>query len=229
MAEPIVIARHDDTDLALLPALANRHGAHHRRHRHRQDGHAAGHRRAALRASASRSSWPTSRATSPASRQAGRASPKLKERLDRARAARAEWAGCPVTFWDVFGEQGHPVRATISDMGPLLLARLLNLNETQEGVLTLAFKIADDNGLLLLDLKDLRALLQYRRRQRREIQDQVRQRLAGVDRRDPARPARSSSSRAATGSSASRCSTSTTCCRPMRRAAASSTSSPPTS
>ena len=71
------------------------------------------------------------------------------------------FAGFPVTFWDVFGEQGHPVRATVSDMGPLLLARMLNLNETQEGVLTLAFKIADDNGLLLLDLKDLRAMLQY--------------------------------------------------------------------
>ena len=64
-------------------------------------------------------------------------------------------------FWDVFGEQGHPVRATISDMGPLLLARILDLNETQEGVLTLVFKVADDNGLLLLDLKDLRAVLQY--------------------------------------------------------------------
>ena len=64
-------------------------------------------------------------------------------------------------FWDVFGEQGHPVRATISEMGPLLLARMLDLNETQAGVLTLVFKIADDNGLLLLDLKDLRAMLQY--------------------------------------------------------------------
>lgn len=64
-------------------------------------------------------------------------------------------------FWDVFGEAGHPVRATISDMGPLLLARLLNLNETQSGVLTLVFKIADDNGLLLLDLKDLRSMIQF--------------------------------------------------------------------
>ena len=71
------------------------------------------------------------------------------------------WVATPVTFWDVFGEQGHPVRATVSDMGPLLLARLLNLNETQAGVLTLVFKIADDNGLLLLDLKDLRAMLQF--------------------------------------------------------------------
>ncbi|PTT36643.1 ATP-binding protein, partial [Acidovorax sp. HMWF018] len=68
---------------------------------------------------------------------------------------------CPTTLWDVFGEQGHPVRATVSDMGPLLLGRMLNLNETQLGVLNLVFKIADDNGMLLLDLKDLRAMLQY--------------------------------------------------------------------
>ena len=66
-----------------------------------------------------------------------------------------------MVFWDVDGVQGHPVRTTISDMGPLLLGRLLNLNDTQSGVLTLVFKIADDNGLLLLDLKDLRAMLQY--------------------------------------------------------------------
>jgi len=68
---------------------------------------------------------------------------------------------CPTTLWDVFGTQGHPVRATVSDMGPLLLSRMLALNDTQQGVLQLVFKIADDNGLLLLDLKDLRAMLQY--------------------------------------------------------------------
>ncbi|MDB5889685.1 MAG: putative protein of unknown function hydrolase [Polaromonas sp.] len=68
---------------------------------------------------------------------------------------------CPATLWDVFGVQGHPVRATVSDMGPLLLGRMLNLNETQAGVLNLVFKIADDNGMLLLDLRDLRAMLQY--------------------------------------------------------------------
>ncbi len=91
----------------------------------------------------------------------GRLSDKMKARLESLKIAEPTWAGCPVTLWDVWGEQGHPVRATVSDMGPLLFARLLNLNETQEGVLTLAFKIADDNGLLLLDLKDLRALLQF--------------------------------------------------------------------
>ncbi len=71
-----------------------------------------------------------------------------------------EPAACPVVFWDLFGRQGHPIRATVSEMGPLLLSRLLNLNETQGGVLALVFKVADDQGLLLLDLKDLRAMLQ---------------------------------------------------------------------
>jgi DNA double-strand break repair helicase HerA and related ATPase len=70
-----------------------------------------------------------------------------------------EPAGFPVCLWDLFGEQGHPIRATVTEMGPLLLSRLLGLNDTQEGVLTLAFRLADDEGLLLLDLKDLRALL----------------------------------------------------------------------
>src|SRR5436305_12433977 len=67
----------------------------------------------------------------------------------------------PVIFWDLFGEQGHPVRATISEMGPLLLARLMDLNEVQEGVLNIAFRVADEQGLLLLDMKDLRAMLGY--------------------------------------------------------------------
>lgn len=69
--------------------------------------------------------------------------------------------GFPVAFWDVFGETGHPVRSTVSEMGPLLLGRLLNLNETQSGVLSIVFRVADDNGLLLLDLKDLRAMLRH--------------------------------------------------------------------
>ena len=86
---------------------------------------------------------------------------KMAKRLEALKLETPQWAGCPVTFWDVFGEQGHPVRATISDLGPTLLARMLNLNDTQEGVLQLVFKIADDNGLLLLDLKDLRAMLQH--------------------------------------------------------------------
>ncbi len=76
----------------------------------------------------------------------------------------------PAVFWDVFGEQGHPVRATVSEMGPLLLARLLELNDTQEGVLNAAFAVADDRGLLLLDLKDLRAILQYISDNAKELQ-----------------------------------------------------------
>lgn len=86
---------------------------------------------------------------------------KLKKRLEKYHLQTPDWSGCPVVFWDVFGEQGIPVRATISDMGPLLLSRLLQLNETQEGVLNATFAIADDNGLLLLDLKDLRSMLQF--------------------------------------------------------------------
>jgi DNA helicase HerA-like ATPase len=93
--------------------------------------------------------------------KAGSASEKMRQRLQMLAIDEPQWAACPVTFWDVFGEQGHPVRATISDLGPLLLARMLNLNDTQEGVLQLVFKIADDNGMLLLDSKDLRAMLQH--------------------------------------------------------------------
>jgi DNA helicase HerA-like ATPase len=93
--------------------------------------------------------------------QPGAATPKLQERVSQLRLEGFTFSGCPVTFWDVFGESGHPVRATITELGPLLLARLLQLNETQAGVLNLVFRIADQNGLLLLDLKDLRAMVQY--------------------------------------------------------------------
>ncbi|HPV49864.1 MAG TPA: DUF853 family protein [Smithellaceae bacterium] len=92
---------------------------------------------------------------------AGVASEKLLNRLASIGISDFQPRANTAVFWDVFGEKGHPVRATISDMGPLLLARLLNLNDTQTGVLTLVFKIADDNGLLLLDLKDLRAMVQF--------------------------------------------------------------------
>src|SRR3989442_6413217 len=92
---------------------------------------------------------------------AGTATPKLLARLQSLHLPQPEWTANPVVFWDLFGRRGIPIRATISDIGPLLLGRLLNLNATQQGVLTLVFKIADDNGLLLLDLKDLRAMLQH--------------------------------------------------------------------
>lgn len=93
--------------------------------------------------------------------KAGTASEKMRSRLGALGIDAPAWAACPVTFWDVFGEAGHPVRATISDLGPLLLARVLTLNDTQEGVLQLVFKIADDNGWLLLDTKDLRSMLHH--------------------------------------------------------------------
>ncbi|HMD42348.1 MAG TPA: helicase HerA-like domain-containing protein [Candidatus Acidoferrum sp.] len=93
--------------------------------------------------------------------QPGTDNPKIAERVRKLKLDKFVFAGCPVTCWDVLGEQGHPVRATISEMGPLLLARLLNLNDVQESVLALVFKIADDSGLLLLDVKDLQAMLQY--------------------------------------------------------------------
>jgi DNA double-strand break repair helicase HerA and related ATPase len=92
---------------------------------------------------------------------AGSPSPKLRERLKTTGLDEPAWAAAPVVFWDVFGRRGFPIRATISDLGPLLLGRLFGLNATQQGVLALVFKIADDRGLLLLDLKDLRAMLQF--------------------------------------------------------------------
>ena len=93
--------------------------------------------------------------------QAGSMSPKLKDRLAERKLPEPQFAASPVVFWDVWGKAGHPVRATVSDMGPLLLGRMLGLNEVQQGVLSLVFKIADDNGLLLLDMKDLRAMVQH--------------------------------------------------------------------
>src|SRR5512143_3802525 len=91
---------------------------------------------------------------------AGGNNQKVAERA-KALGIELRFEACPVVFWDVFGQQGHPIRTTVSDLGPLLLSRLLDLNDTQAGVLTLAFKIADDAGLLLLDIKDLRAILQH--------------------------------------------------------------------
>ncbi len=93
--------------------------------------------------------------------KAGSLSPKLEERLKKHQLPPPAFQDFPVSLWDVFGKDGHPLRATISDMGPLLLSRMLGLNDTQEGVLHLVFKVADDNGLLLLDSKDLRAMLQH--------------------------------------------------------------------
>ena len=93
--------------------------------------------------------------------QPGNSHPKINERFEKLGLPLDSWAGSPTIFWDVYGKKGHPVRATISDFGPTLLARLLGLNDTQEGILNIAFAIADDEGLLLLDLKDLRTLLSH--------------------------------------------------------------------
>ena len=87
--------------------------------------------------------------------------PKLISRAEKIGFEDYDYGATPTVFWDVFGEKGHPVRTTISDMGPLLLSRLMDLSETQEGVLTVAFEYADDEGMLLLDLKDLRKLLNH--------------------------------------------------------------------
>ncbi len=97
---------------------------------------------------------------------------RVQERIRELGLEDFHFGGFPVMFWDVFGEQGHPVRATISEMGPLLLSRILTLNEIQSSVLTLVFKVADDNGLLLLDLKDLRAMLQFVGEQASQLQKQ---------------------------------------------------------
>ena len=161
MADPLVIAHTTDgKSLALLPALANRHGL--------ITGATGTGKTVTMQVIAesfSKIGVPTFMADVKGDVSgiavAGTLSPKLKERLSALAIEPPVWEGCPVTFWDVLGERGHPVRTTISDMGPLLLGRLLNLNDIQQGVLTLAFKIADDHGLLLLDLKDLRAMLQF--------------------------------------------------------------------
>jgi uncharacterized protein len=91
----------------------------------------------------------------------GGENPKVTERVEKLKLTDFNFEGCPVLFWDLFGEQGHPIRTTISEMGPLLLSRILNLNEIQSSVLSLVFKVADDSGLLLLDFKDLRAMVQF--------------------------------------------------------------------
>ncbi|MFO0807335.1 MAG: helicase HerA-like domain-containing protein [Gemmataceae bacterium] len=160
MSEPISVAFADNRPLALLPQLANRHGL--------VAGATGTGKTVTLQALAegfSRIGVPCFLADVKGDlsgiAKAGSPTPKVLERLKKFGMADRPFAGCPVCLWDVYGEQGHPVRATVSEMGPLLLARLLNLNETQAGVLAVTFKVADENGLLLLDAKDLRAMLQY--------------------------------------------------------------------
>jgi len=160
MADPILLARNKDIECLLLPALANRHGL--------ITGATGTGKTISLQTLAenfSKLGVPVFMADVKGDltgiSQTGKPSEKLLAILkERGIDAPSPFAA-PSTVWDVFGEQGHPVRATVSDMGPLLLSRMLALNDTQQGVLQLVFKIADDNKLLLLDLKDLRAMLQF--------------------------------------------------------------------
>jgi len=160
MADPILIAKSGETELELLPKMSNRHGL------------ITGATGTGKTISLQRLGEGFSRIGVPVFMadikgdltgisQPGTMTPKVEERLKLLGITDFPFDKCPVTLWDVFGERGHPLRSTISEMGPLLLSRIMQLNDTQSAVLTMAFKIADTNGLLLLDLKDLRALLQY--------------------------------------------------------------------
>ncbi len=170
MPEPMLIAQSKDP-LYLLPAMSNRHGL--------IAGATGTGKTVTLQVMAeafSRIGVPVFAADVKGDlsgiSQPGVENAKIDDRVKKLKLTDFSFAGCPVTFWDVFGEQGHPVRATVSEMGPLLFSRLLNLNETQSGVLTAVFKIADDQGLLLLDLKDLQAMLQYAATHAKELQTQ---------------------------------------------------------
>jgi uncharacterized protein len=170
MPEPMLIAQ-GESPLYLLPAMSNRHGL--------IAGATGTGKTVTLQVMAesfSRIGVPVFAADVKGDlsgiSQPGVENAKIADRVKKLKLTDFSFAGCPVTFWDVFGEQGHPVRATVSEMGPLLFSRLLNLNETQAGVLTAVFKIADDQGLLLLDLKDLQAMLQYAADNAKQFQTQ---------------------------------------------------------
>jgi uncharacterized protein len=159
MPEPIVVAFADKDPLCILPKLANRHGL---------IAGATGTGKTvtlqSLAQSFSQLGVPSFLADVKGDlaglSQAGGNNPKVADRLKQFGLDKRPFAACPVTFWDVYGEQGHPVRTTIEDMGPLLLARLLNLNEIQEGVLTITFRVAANRKMPMLDYKDVRAMLQ---------------------------------------------------------------------
>ena len=160
MAEPLIIARNADFQAALLPQMANRHGC--------ITGATGTGKTITLQVLAesfSRIGTPVFMADVKGDltgiSQAGAPSEKLGKRLQSLGLPEPVWGASPATLWDIFGQQGHPIRATVSDLGPLLLSRMLDLNDTQEGVLNVAFRVADDEGLLVLDLKDLRTMLQY--------------------------------------------------------------------
>lgn len=160
MSAPLLITRTQDKQLELLPNMANRHGL--------ITGATGTGKTVTLQKMAesfSEIGVPVFMADVKGDltgvAEEGQASEKLMTRLNNIGVTDWEPHANPVVVWDIFGEKGHPVRATVSDLGPLLLARLLNLNEVQSGVLNIIFRIADDQGLLLLDFKDLRAITQY--------------------------------------------------------------------
>jgi len=159
MSEPLLIAKNNKRELFLLPQMANRHGL--------ITGATGTGKTVTLQSLAesfSRIGVPVFlsdiKGDLSGLSRAGGNNQKVAERVAQLNLENFIHRAYPVTFWDVFGTMGHPLRATISDMGPLLIGRMLNLNEVQQGVLALVFKVADDNGLILLDLKDLRAMLQ---------------------------------------------------------------------
>ena len=160
MTAPLLIAKNDKKELELLPQMANRHGL--------ITGATGTGKTVTLQTMAesfSRIGVPVFMSDIKGDlsgiSKVGGGNTKVEARVKQLKLDEFTHRAFPVTFWDVEGKQGHPVRATVSDMGPLLLGRMLNLNDTQQGVLTLVFKIADDSGLLLLDFKDLRAMVQH--------------------------------------------------------------------
>jgi uncharacterized protein len=160
MSEPILVAKNTESEFYLLPQMANRHGV--------ITGATGTGKTVTLQRIAEGFSMrgvPVFMADIKGDltgvTQAGGGNQKVDDRNKLLGIENPEFQGFPATVWDVFGKQGHPLRTTVSEMGPLLIGRMLQLNDTQEGVLTIAFKYADENGMLLLDLKDLQSLIQF--------------------------------------------------------------------
>jgi len=158
-AEPLLIAKGDD-DLHMLPRMSNRHGL--------IAGATGTGKTVTLQVLAEQFSaigvpvfMADIKGDLSGISRAGKTSDKFTERLKKLKIKDHAFEGYPVVFWDIYGRAGHPVRTTVSEMGPILLSRLLNLNDTQAGTLSLVFKVADDNGMPILDMKDIRSMIQY--------------------------------------------------------------------
>ena len=171
MSEPLLVAKNGESASYLLPKMANRHGL--------IAGATGTGKTVTLQSLAEQFSsigvpvfMADVKGDLAGMSQMGGGNPKVEARIQQLALNPFSYKKCPVTFWDVFGVKGHPVRTTMAEMGPLLLARLLNLNDVQGGVLNSVFKIADDKGWLLLDLKDLRAMMQHAAEHAAEYQTQ---------------------------------------------------------